>query len=126
MGFRELEEIQAYRLAHDFELEVYRLVRSTPSADQDYRFRSQLFEAAASVQMNIAEGFRRYTAADFANFLRISRASLEEAVQRLKDGIDRGYFTAGQCQNAFALGDQAARRITALIRSLRRFTRAKR
>ena len=126
MGFRTLEEIHAYRLSREFKLEVYRIVRAAPLAEQDHRFRSQLFDAAASVEMNIAEGFRRYTAPDFANFLRISRASLEEAVQRVRDGIDRGYFSEAECRTAFALADQAARRITALIRSLRRFTTARR
>jgi four helix bundle protein len=121
MGFKTLQELNAYRVARAFKIEVYRLVKSRPPAYDDYRFRSQLFEAAASVEMNIAEGFRRYSAGDFSHFLRISRASLEEATGWLQDGIDRGYFTKADCQKALELADEAARLTVGLIVSLRPF-----
>jgi four helix bundle protein len=122
VGFKTLQELNAYRVARAFKLEVYRLVKSRPAAFNDYRFRSQLFEAAASVEMNIAEGFRRYSAGDFSHFLRISRSSLEEATSRLQDGIDRGYFTTADCQQALAVADEAGRLTVGLIVSLRPFT----
>ena len=121
MGFRTLEEVKAYRAARAFKLAVYRLVKSRPAAEGDHRFRSQLFEAAASVEVNIAEGFRRYGAGDFSHFLRISRSSLEEATCRLQDGIDRGYFTKADCRQALELADEAGRLIVGLIVSLRKF-----
>ena len=121
MGFRTLDEVKAYRAARAFKLEVYRLVKSRPAAEGDHRFRSQLFEAAASAEVNIAEGFRRYGAGDFSHFLRISRSSLEEATCRLQDGIDRGYFTKADCRQALELADEAARLIVGLIVSLRKF-----
>ena len=121
MGFKTLAEIRAYRAARALKLEVYRLVKAHASAYNDHRFRSQLFEAAASVEMNIAEGFRRYSAGEFAHFLRIARASLEEATRRIQDGIDRGYFTVADCKTAFDLGNETGRLTTSLITSLRPF-----
>ena len=121
MGFKTLEEIKAYRAARAFKLEVYRLVRSRPAAEADHRFRSQLFEAAASAEANIAEGFRRYSTGDFSHFLRISRSSLEEARCRLQDGVDRGHFSNADCREALELAEEAARLIVGLIVSLQKF-----
>ena len=122
MGFKTLQEVKAYQAARALKLEIYRLVRAHPAANEDRRYRSQLFEAAASVEMNIAEGFRRYSAGDFAHFLRISRSSLEETTGWLQDGIDRNYFKASACQKAFGLADETGKLTVGLIVSLRRFT----
>ena len=114
MGFKTLGELKAYRAARALKLEIYRLVKAHPAAYQNYRFRSQIFEAAASVELSLAEGFRRYSAGDFAHFLRISRASLEEVTGRLQDGIDRDHFTAASCQRARELADETGRLTTSL------------
>jgi four helix bundle protein len=122
MGFKTLGELRAYLAARALKLEVYRLVKAHPTAYNDHRFRSQLFEAAASVEINIAEGFRRYSAGEFAHFLKISRGSLEETTGRLQDGIDRDYFTDAACSRARELADETGRLTTGLIISLRQFT----
>ena len=71
-------------------------------ASADLKYRDQLRTAAASAAMNIAEGFYRYNARDFARHLSIAMASLGEAALWLKDGVDRGYFTPGACDEAVA------------------------
>ena len=120
MGARTLEELRAYRAARALKLEVYRLVRAHPEAQADYRFRSQLFEAAASNEMNTAEGYRRFVPGTFAHFLGIALGSREEVVRRVQDGIDRGYFRASACKVAFELGAESARLTTALQTYLRK------
>ena len=90
MGVKKLEELTAWRVAREFKLEVYRVVRSSPAANGDLRLRSQLLEAVASVESNVAEGFERYSAGEFARFLSFSRASAREALVRLQDGVDPG------------------------------------
>jgi four helix bundle protein len=122
MGFKTLQEVRAYQAARAFKQEIYRLVKVHPPAGADRRFRDQLFAAAASVEINLAEGFGRYSAKEFAHFARIARGSLEESSAWLRDGIDRGYFTAEACRAAFDLADRTARLLTGLIVSLRRLT----
>jgi four helix bundle protein len=100
MGAKTLDELVAYQLARTFKLEVYRLVRESQGASADQRFRDQLFDAASGVESCVAEGFRRYGAAEFAQFLRYALASLTEAELRLRDGVDRGYFDAGAIEPA--------------------------
>ncbi len=62
MGVKKLEDLVAYQLAVEARKAVYALVRKHARADQDFRYRDQLFDAAASVEANIAEGWRRYAA----------------------------------------------------------------
>lgn len=103
MGARRIEDLIAWQLAHAFKLEVYGLLKSTPAAMEDYRFRDQLRASAASVGMNIGEGFRRYRAREFSRYLTIALASLGEATLWLRDGVDRGHFPEGACDAALAL-----------------------
>jgi four helix bundle protein len=101
MGVGPVEELRAFQHARAFKREVYALVRASRDADRDLKYRSQLFESAASAEMNIVEGWRRFGPAEIAQFLRYSRASLEEAEHRLRDGVERGYFTIDACGPAF-------------------------
>ena len=120
MGFKTLEEIQAYQTCRTLKLEVYRLIKSRPDAARDLLFRDQIFNASSSAEVNIAEGFSRFSPGEFVQFLRISRASVAEVVNWLQDGIDREYFTDDDVALARSLADSARRLLTALILSLKR------
>ena len=126
MGFKSLGEVKAYRAARAFKLEIYRLVKSEPAAFNDFGYRSQIFDAAGSTEMNVAEGYRRYLAGEFTQFLRVARGSLGEAIGWVQDGIDRGYFTDAACEHARELGDEAGKLITGLIKSLKPFSKRSR
>ncbi len=103
MGVYRIEDLIAWQLAREFKLEVYRLLRTFPAAGLDQKFRDQLQASACSVGMNIAEGFRRYHAREFARFLTIALASLSEAMLWVDDGVDRGHFQPADCSQAQAL-----------------------
>jgi len=123
MGVQRLEDLRAFTLAVEFKLATYRLVRAHPPAEGDARFRLQLFDAAASVEVNIAEGWRRHAAGEFCHFLKYSRASLEEAERWIHDGVARGYYPADATTAALTLADQCGRTTMALWRSLQPFTK---
>ena len=125
MGAKSLDELRAYQKARAFKLEVYRLIDESSEAQRDRKFRSQLMESAASNEMNIREGFRRYRAGDMAHFLSIALASLAEAVGWLEDGVDRRYFRREDCVHALALGDASDKTTMALHQSLQPFIRKK-
>src|SRR5947207_15358669 len=107
MGVRKLEDLRAFQTARAFKLEVYRLIKKSHRAWTNYKFQSQLRDAAASGEANVAEGFRRWRAAEFAHFLAYAIASMEEALRRVQDGIDRDYFEVQECSLAFDLGQVA-------------------
>ena len=87
----KLEALVVWQLACEFESGVIDLVQRTPAA-RDYRFAGQLTDAATGVPSNITEGFHRFRALEFAQFIRYARASLAEAEKRLQTGVRKNYF----------------------------------
>ena len=112
---RTVEELVAYQFAITFKEEVYRLIRESPPARRDFEYRSQIEDALSSIDGNIAEGFGRRRATDFANFLVYALGSIAEARTRLQDGILRGHFAPADCATAFAWADRCSQ----ITRSLR-------
>jgi four helix bundle protein len=112
---RTVGELVAYQFAITFKEEVYRLIRESPPARRDFEYRGQIEGALSGIDGNIAEGFGRRRATDFANFLVYALGSIAEARARLQDGILRGHFAAADCATAFAW----AGRCTQITRSLR-------
>src|SRR6476659_8448465 len=98
MRVRHVEELGAFEFAGRFVEEVHRIVRASPDAYNDLKYRSQLWEAADSVESNIGEGFKRGNPAEYVNFLRYALGSLDEARRRLRRGVSRGYFQMADCE----------------------------
>jgi four helix bundle protein len=121
VGVKKLEDLVAFLLAVEFKRGVYRVVKASPDAFADLRYRSQIFDAARSVEANIAEGWKRFSPADRARFFRIALGSLEEAKVRLRDGVDSGYFTAADCAEVLVLGNRCGAALTAFWKTLRGF-----
>lgn len=104
---QRLEDLGAFQLSVKFKLEVYRLIRESPRATGDFKFKAQLSDSAAGVESCLTEGWYRYVPGEIVTFLRYSRASLAEAERWLHDGVARGCFerrtiesaldTAGRC-----------------------------
>jgi len=113
MLVKHYSDLIAWQLADQFKNDVHRLLQNSTEAWNNFRYRSQLLDATASVTANIVEGFLRFSPGEFRKFIDYSVASLGEAETRLKDGIALGYFTAQSCEHAFRL---ARRCLTACIR----------
>jgi four helix bundle protein len=69
--------------------------------------------AAAAVSKDIADGFLRKSAPQFAQFLDYALGSLAEAEDRLSDGVLLHYFSTEQCRPAVTF---AKRCMVAMIR----------
>jgi four helix bundle protein len=123
MGVKKLEDLMAFKLAVEFKLAVYELLRGHPEAARDARYADQLRDAASSVEANLAEGWRRFAARDMAQFVRIALASLEEAKVRVRDGAHRGHFSDAECESALRLGHRCGAATMALLRALRNISR---
>lgn len=117
MAVSRVEEFAAYQFADEFKEEVYRLIRESPGAFRDFKFRGQLEEAVSGIQGTMAEGFGRRWPKEFALYLRYSLGSIRESQTRLRDGIQRGYFQEPDCAAAFAWASRCHRATTALWRS---------
>ena len=78
----------------------------------DRQLFDQLRDSVASPPSNIAEGFGRFEARDFARFLTIARASLDETDNHLRDLATR----RGQTARCGELVQLTARCRTAVVR----------
>jgi len=122
MGARRYEDLQAWQLTNESKREVYALI-ATPPAATDIKFCHQIRESAASSPRNISEGFGRFRPAVFAHFLEIAIGSLMETQNSLRDGVDRGYFTAERIAPANRLAERSIQVSVKLLLYLKRHRR---
>ena len=100
-GVRRYKDFDAWQLAEAFKKEVFRLVRQSPGASRNFKYRDQLREAAGGISKHIAEGYLRCAPLEFVHFLDYALGSLGEAEERLADGVELGYFPEPDCREAF-------------------------
>jgi four helix bundle protein len=88
---RDYHDLIVWQLADELRREVYCLTDSGPVI-RDFKFRAQLRDAVSGIPSNVAEGFRRVGAREFARFLRYSFSGLGETAERLQDGVLRRHW----------------------------------
>ena len=118
MSVKKVDDLIAFQQARAFKLQVYSIVRSSPGAARNFRYRDQLFDAALSAEANIVEGWRRFGGPDMIRFFRYAMGSLEEAQVRLLDGVNRGFFDRSVCKEALRHAVRSSSATAGLIRSL--------
>jgi four helix bundle protein len=105
-GVRKAEDFAAWQLADAFKSEVFALLKGSPGAMRDRRFRYQLKDSASGPGKHITEGFYRFSPLDFCRFLDYALGSLREAERWIHDGIEFGYFPEEDCRRAFWFGER--------------------
>src|SRR5512135_1454139 len=88
---RGFEDLECYKLALSVVREVYHVAQRLPS-EEKYNLADQLRRAAASVTLNIAEGYGRYHYLDSLRFYYIARGSLNETINHFISARDLGYL----------------------------------
>jgi four helix bundle protein len=74
---RRFEDLEVWKKAEDLAVAVYSASKKPPFSN-DFALRDQVRRATISVMSNIAEGFERYSRAEFRHFLSIARGSTAE------------------------------------------------
>ena len=64
----KFQDLDDWQVADEVRHEVYALTATGP-ASNDFKFCSQIRDAAASATRNISEGFGRFYPGDFAHFM---------------------------------------------------------
>ena len=116
-GFRDFRDLAAWQLAHRLKLLAMDLCRRERVA-RDFRFRDQLLDAAKSGPRNIAEGFGRFRHKEFAQFVRIAKASEAEVLNHFIDAVDSGYLSKEEFPRFEHAAKKALKAANGLIRYL--------
>ena len=83
-------ELIIWQLGDQLRVQVFALTKNHPFA-ADFKFRSQIEDAADSVCRNIAGGFACKTDKEFARFVRIGRRSLNEVQDAFHSAVLKRY-----------------------------------
>jgi four helix bundle protein len=118
-SIRSYRDLSAWQRARQLALHVYRATQTFPN-DERFGMTSQVRRSAVSVPSNIAEGYGRGRAADYARFLRIARGSLFELETQLMLSLDLGYLSPDSHEELQSLINECARPLSGLIRSIER------
>ena len=116
-GARDFTELQAWQLADQVRIEIDRIT-GTSAFRRHPKLQEQLLDAADSACSNTAEGFSRFKPKDFARFVRISRGSLSEILDRLISARRRGLISEQDFQLVSSLARRAKAACTGLINYL--------
>jgi len=90
------------------------------AAAKDLRFTSNLRDAVSSACRNQAEGFYKYRHSSQRPYFVTARASLGETKDGIRDGLQRGYFTAAAAEQMSLLCGRAMIANLRWIKSLNR------
>lgn len=109
---RTYTEVEAWRLAHTFNLSVYRITRAFPQ-EELYGLTSQFRRASLSIPANIAEGYKKIGKADKLRFFNIAQGSIEECRYYILLSYDLGYYS----QETFELLDNELNHTSRILNS---------
>ena len=118
MGAKSHDELNCWQLSVEFRDRVNALLATGPFRRR-FKYCEQLADAAESVPSNIAEGFYRFTHAEFARYLRISLGSLGEAQTRLGSARAQDLIGVEEYESLKRLGIRTRTAIVRLIKYLR-------
>ena len=117
MGARRFEDLEAWQLANEVRMRVIVLTEK-PAVAKRFKYRDQLDDASSSACRNIAEGFARFRHKEFAQFVRVARASEGEVRDLFIEARQRGFLSDLEFKEHEALVERAMKAAAGLIRYL--------
>jgi four helix bundle protein len=111
------KKLEAYRMAKEFTIYVYSLLKKFPLYEQ-YALSDQLRRASVSIPSNIAEGMGRVAIKERLHFLEISYGSVMEVMCQLDISHSLGYIDEHDLENAESLASTLTKVMSGLRKSL--------
>ena len=115
---RDHEKLEAYMLADDLVLAIYRATKGFP-ADERFGLTSQLRRAAVSVVSNIVEGSARPGHAEYVHLLSMAYGSAKEVQYQISLSARLGYLRDAVSRDLVHRASRTAMVLSALISALR-------
>jgi four helix bundle protein len=111
---KSFEELLIWQKGQDLAVMTYDAYRD----NRDWGFKDQICRASVSVSNNIAEGFGRKSSVEFARFLDISRASVNEVRSMSYLGFRLGYIDENQRIQFLSATEEISKMTYAFMQSL--------
>jgi len=116
---KQFEDLRIWQDARVLAGAVDREFGSGTPAERDYGFRDQIQRAGVSVMNNIAEGFERFSRAEFAHLLNVAKGSCGEVRSMLYLAEDLSYITHETALARRENARQLSKGIASLAKTLR-------
>jgi four helix bundle protein len=116
---RVFEELEIWQMAAVQAQSVFEMIRDG-RFDRDRALSDQMNRSSGSVMDNIAEGFDRFSKADFRQFLIVARGSNAEVRSQLYRAKSRSHITENEAADLIQQSRHLGIRINKLIQHLDR------
>ena len=117
MGIKSYKELEVWKKGIENVDLVYEMTKSFP-ADERFGLCSQMQREAASIPVNVAEGFARQHTKEFRQFCFVARGSCAELETLALIARDRGYVEVGAFERLGEMLDHESRMLSSLTRRL--------
>ena len=114
---RDHRRLRVFHEAHQLILAIYQETRNFPR-DEWFGIRAQVRRAAVSIASNMVEGSARRGAAEYGNFLNLSRGSAAEVAYLVRLALELGYLSATAGQLLQRQCDQLIPQLESLIQKV--------
>ena len=112
--FTKIEEIEAWVESRKLTKEIYHFTKQN-SFRKDFGLCDQIRKASVSIMSNIAEGFERSKATEFAYFLRVAKGSAGEVRAQLYVALDQKYISEQIFEKLYNSASAIGKMINGLI-----------
>lgn len=108
------EKLEVWKRSSRLCVEIYKAL----DVCKDRVFKDQITRSALSVPSNIAEGYERNSAREYARFLKIAKGSCGELRTQFYIGIEVGLFDKSDAMRFIQEASEIARMLQAIIQKI--------
>jgi len=112
-------DFTVYKEARAFRKLVRDQLKDFPQSEK-YRLIDQIHRSSLSILLNIAEGSAKGSDLDFARYLHIAIASVNEVIAGFDAALDDGIVTVQQLHSVETTAERLAKQIGSFIKTLRK------
>ena|SRR3989344_4859246 len=114
----KFEKLDVWQISHQLVIKIYKTTAQFPKEER-FRLGDQLRRSASSIPTNIVEGSSRVHKKEFAQFLNMANASLEETKYHLLLAKDLGYLNNGSYQDLQSQCEKVGRMLFGLSKAIK-------
>jgi four helix bundle protein len=117
MGIQTFRDLMVWRKSMELVTRVYQATKTFPK-EEIYGLTSQVRRSAVSVPSNIAEGYGRFSRAEYLRFLQIANGSLCEMQTQLEISVNLGYLSKEGFSDIYEQSREIERMLSSLTKKL--------